>query len=160
MTNFSQKVIEEVFVEQRINSSLLDFINALHVKAEQIRLIEESKPIEVEVCDILPELSEGATIEGAINSHIKKHIVGFSDSFYDPDSTLEDSGADNIFYFKVGDKFYEVNVHCTAEWCSEWSMRKNIPGDISATSIKELTTYEIVKYENKGNYYILRIPKK
>jgi len=160
MTNFSQKVIEEVFVEQRINSSLLDFINALHVKAEQIRLIEESKPIEVEVCDILPEIVEGETVEESVKSYVKKHIVGFIDSFYYPNKILEDCGEDKIFYFKIGDKFYELNVHCVVEWRGDWSTRKNVIVDLVVTSIIELTNYEIVKYEKNGNYYILNIPKK
>ena len=71
---------------------------------------------------------------------------------------MDDDGSDDVMYFKVLDKFYEVELHCEAEWVSEWSVRKNLPGEISVTNVKEVTPLRIVKEE--AVYIQLEIPKK
>lgn len=77
-----------------------------------------------------------------------------SDDKYDTvmnacDDDLDDSGVDYIEYLKIGDKLYKVNLHCSAEWCGDWSVRKNLPGDITIKSFGEVKNYDVLK-EYKG----------
>ena len=58
---------------------------------------------------------------------------------------MPDEGVDRIEYFKIGNEIYEVDLHCEAEWVGDWSVRKNLPGEVSATSIKKITDFEILQ---------------
>jgi hypothetical protein len=164
MTKFSQKDIEEVFEEQEIRFPIVDFMNALNAnvkrKEREAEEIEARKPLLIEVCApaIITQLKEGETPEEAIKLSIKKdrNEHGLWDLFYESDG-MDDDGSDDVIYFKVLDKFYEVNLHCEAEWVSEWSVRKNLPGDINVTNVKEVTPLRIVKEE--AVYIQLEIPK-
>jgi hypothetical protein len=58
---------------------------------------------------------------------------------------IPDEGADTEELFKIGDKLYNVKLHCEAEWCGDWSVRANLAGDISITEIEEITDYEVLQ---------------
>ena len=164
MTKFSQQDIEEVFEEQEIRFPIKDFMNALNAnvrrKKKEAEEIEARKPILIEVCApaIITQLKEGENPEKAIKFSIKKerNEHGLWDLFYDREG-MDDDGSDDIMYFKVLDKFYEVELHCEAEWVGDWSVRKNLPGDISVTKIKEVIPIRIVQEED--TYIQLEIPK-
>lgn len=164
MTKFSQKDIEEVFEEQEIRFPIKDFMNALNAnvtrKKREAAEIEAKKPLLVEICApaIITQLKEGETPEEAIKFSIKKDKSEHAlwDLFYEYDG-MDDDGSDDVMYFKVLDKFYEVDLHCEAEWVSDWSVRKNLPGDISVTKIREVNPIRIVQEED--TYIQLEIPK-
>jgi hypothetical protein len=165
MTKFSQKDIEEVFAEKEIHFPIEDFINSLNVhvkrKKKEAAEIEAKKPLLVEICApaIITQLKEGETPEEAIKFSIKKdrNEHALWDLFYEFHG-MDDDGSDDVMYFKVLDKFYEVDLHCEAEWVSDWSVRKNLPGEISVTNVKEVTPIRIVTEEDV--YIQLEIPKK
>jgi len=162
MTKFSQQDIEEVFAEKEINFPIEDFINSLNVnvkrKKKEAAEIEAKKPLLVEVCApaIITQLKEGQTPEEAIHHSVENDDHAYSDLFYDEDG-MDDDGADDTVYFKVLDKFYAVDIHCEAEWVGDWSVRKNLPGDISVMDFREVTPIRIIQEED--TYIQLEIPK-
>lgn len=92
-----------------------------------------------------------------INEFINKVVrnADYHDFFY-IEGGLPDKGVDDIDYYKVGDKIYEVSLHCEAEWVGDWSVRENLPGEVSLVSVLEITDFEILKDE--GNYILIQIP--
>lgn len=111
------------------------------------RTNKESFKNTVCVSDILPALKEKETVKKVILKSLKDVA---HDMFYDEEG-LDDEGADETVVFKIGDNFYEVDLHCEAEWVGDWSVRKNLPGELSVTSVKEIKKYEI---QSEGDGYI------
>jgi hypothetical protein len=62
---------------------------------------------------------------------------------------LDDSGVEYTEYLKIGDKVYKANLHCSAEWCGDWSVRANTPGKVTLKSFGEVKNYEVAM-ESKG----------
>lgn len=162
MIKFSQEDIEEVFAEQEIRFPIKDFMNALKAnvqrKKREAAEIEARKPLIVEICApaIITKLKEGETPEEAIHNSVENDEHDYHDLFYD-EKGLDDEGADDTVYFKVLDKFYAVDIHCEAEWVSDWSCRKNLPGDVNVMDFREVTPIRIIKEED--TYIQLEIPK-
>lgn len=163
MTKFAQEDIEEVFAEQEIKFPIEDFINALKANAKRRKQkekeIEDSKPNFVEIYSpaIIQDLEDDETPEEAIENSVENDDHAYSDLFYD-EKGMDDEGDNAIVYFKVLDKFYEVEIHCEADWVGDWSVRKNLPGDVSIVSIEELKTFKV--QEDTEDYISLEIPKK
>lgn len=114
---------------------------------------KESKRAEIEAFKrtayieyVLPALKEKETIEGVVLNELKGIT---SDIFYNEDG-LDDSGADETMVFKIGDAFYEVDLHCKAEWIGDWSVRQNVPGEVTVESVREIKSFEIKK-ESEGS---------
>lgn len=162
MAKFTKEDIEEVFAEQEIKFPIDDFINALNAnvkrKKKEAEEIEARKPLLVEICApaIITQLKEGQTPEEAIHHSVENDDHAYSDLFYH-EKGLDDDGADDTVYFKVLDKFYEVDIHCEAEWVSDWSCRKNLPGDVNVMDFREITPIKIIIEED--TYIQLEIPK-
>lgn len=148
--------IEKVFIEKNINFRFSDFLEALMEKNVERIKMKAAKPkfIDVEVCYIYPAITDGMYIESFIQKHVKEHNDGYF-SYFKED--LDDDGAEMIDYIKIGDKFYAAEIHCTAEWYGEWSLRCNLPDKITVKSVKEVTEYTIKKTD--PNYIILTIPE-
>lgn len=91
--------------------------------------------------EILPALKDDETLEDVILESIEDVT---HDMFYDPDG-LDDEGADVTNVFKIGDAFYEVDLHCEANWVGDWSVRKNLPGDVSVEAMREIKKFKIEK---------------
>lgn len=154
MEKYTLEDIQATLRENKIPAAT--FIKSLNKqvdlrKAEEKRQkkLEAQKPIEVHIesDEIIKSPEDGMTHKEAIEDKVENN--DYRDLFYDSDG-LDDSGADDVVYFKVEDKFYEVEIHCEAEWVGDWSVRKNLPGDVSATKITELTKYKVKKATNKG----------
>lgn len=125
--------------------STQEFTEALTVKETTRTQIEAFKKIAY-VEDRLPALKKDETLEQVILKHTNTLS---SDMFYDEDG-LDDSGADETVVFKVGEQFYEVDLHCTAKWIGDWSVRKNLPGKISIEDIREIKEFEMEKDVHDG----------
>lgn len=156
MQTFNIQLIEKVYKENNIPFPFEKFLKSLMVekKKEDDNLLatikeEERKHkahfvySEVDVDNIDYE------------SFIKKEVKEY-DYWYDFfDFELPDEGANTTQYFKIGNKLYEVETHCEAEWCGDWSVRANLPGKVAVISIKEITNYEIL--EEAKNYLYFKL---
>ena len=109
-----------------------------------MKLKEEKSKIRVE--NIYPEPNDGKTIKNFIKSIVKKG--DWYDVFADED--LDDDGADINDYYMIGDKLYDVELHCEAEWCGDWSVRANLPGEVTVVTIREITHFEILEKNKKS----------
>ena len=161
---FKKEDIETVFKEKNIQFPLEEFIQALTQKElarqkayEEELAIEAAKPESFEIYKeaILEAPTPGTRVEDLIISAVKNN--DYYDLFYDSDG-MDDDGEDATVYFKVGDKFYKVEIHCEADWVGDWSVRKNLPGNVNVESIKEVSVYTVRKDE--GDYILIDIPKK
>jgi len=155
---FSKASIEKAFKENGIKFPLKDFIKSLRdkekpkqTKKKVVKKKSNFKTIEIYNENIHPALENNNTIQEFLEEKIDNG-EGYYDMFYDSNG-LSDDGADDVEYHKVGDKIYEVSLHCEAEWVPDYSVRKNLPGDVSITEIKEITDFKIIKKES----YCLRI---
>lgn len=114
----------KVLEEERM---LEDEIKRLQKQEEEkIKYIEDDFDFDGLPFDTTPEKLIKSTLRDV------KH-----DMFYEYDG-LPDEGVDRTIYVKIGDKIYEVKLHCEAEWVGDWSVRKNLPGDVSIISITEI----------------------
>lgn len=158
---YSVEALENVFNEQQIQFPFDKFYEL--VRKEELRLInvEAAKPKfktkEIHNIHPLPEDSTAEGIEEFIVETIEKNADegNYHDFFYDYEG-LPDEGVDKIDYYKVGDKLYEIELHCSAEWVSDWSVRKNLPGDVSIGEIKEVKDFTISA--DYGDYIVISIP--
>lgn len=141
-------VIEQAFknlnLEAQLPSFLIEVVNEQN-KVEKVK--EEAKAEEAKkrvvsyVYDELPEDEDD--VEGFIEG-----VVFEEDWFDNFEGDLDDDGADDIIYFMIANKLYEVEIHCEAEWCSDWSVRANLPSTVSVKSITEKTDYEIIGHND------------
>lgn len=53
-------------------------------------------------------------------------------------------------------QFFAAEI-CDIGWCGDYSMRCNIPGDLSIKSLKELTNFTIT--DDRGTYQGIKINK-
>ena len=126
--------------------------------------IEECKKVEKELADEKKgkkkaeeeearRFQEYEVVKGTPSDNMKQFFdeyfrnADMHDFFYDYDG-LPDEGVDETFYYKVGDKLYLVEAHCEAEWVGDWSVRKNLPGEISATNVIEVEKFEIINEDD------------
>ena len=142
--NINIKTLEKVYSECGITTPFYDFISALKAEMKfnkqqkKLKRIEEASIIHIDY-----EFSEvKIPIEDFIKNQIEEESDILSDVFYYED--FPDEGDDFYTYWKINDLYYEIIIHCYAEWISEWSARKNVIGDISLLSFKEIINYEII----------------
>jgi hypothetical protein len=124
----------------------IDTFNEKNEEKELDRSQKESFKNICEVSYILPALKADEDIKDVIyelDDDIKEYFYEFEG--------LDDNGEDKVFIFKIGDNFYEVDIHCSANWVGDFSVRKNLPGDLSIVSIKEIKEYTII---SSGDNYI------
>jgi len=154
MKNVSIEVLRKVYTDLEIEYPIEDFLSTLEHHNniiqqekdkiyEQNRLanIEESKKFYVEnVFDSLPEEHKDC-VEDYIGKIVRE--MNLWDAFYDPDG-IDDEGENMTEYFLIGDKLYLVDIHCEAEWCGDFSSRKNLPGAISVESVNEVEGFDII----------------
>ena len=155
---FSASAIERVFKEQKIKCDFNTFITALidvekKDKAEKAA-IEKEESLKIHVEMVYPALKKDVTIEEFIEELIDERDDWYDHFQVDAEGGMDDDGEDDTLYYKVGDKFYEVEIHCEADWVGDWSVRANLPGDVSVVSIKEIENFEIV--ETKKNSVIIK----
>ena len=93
----------------------------------------------IEAGDILPALKENETIEKVVLKSLEDVA---HDIFYEAGG-LDDDGATETMVFKIGESFYEIDLHCEAEWVGDWSVRKNLPGDLSVLDVREIKEFTI-----------------
>ncbi len=144
-------VIEQAFKNLNLESHLPSFLTEVANEQNKVDKIKEEAKIEAGkkrvvsyVYDELPEDDVEGFIEG---------VVSEEDWFDNFESAVEesDNGADDIIYFMIANKLYEVEIHCESEWCSDWSVRANLPGNVSVTSVTEKTDYEIIGHNDSFN---------
>jgi len=144
---FIKEDIEKAFQEQNIQIPLEQFIDLVRVKSKERKKAEAVKKAAakpknrtVEIYNIHPALpsQEEKDVEAFLNTVVPKTNT----DLFDHDD-FPDEGADETDYYKIGDRIYEVEVHAEAEWYGEWSMRCNMPSDVSLVSFKEITDFKI-----------------
>lgn len=157
---FSKQAIEKAFKENGIKFPLKDFIKSLRnkekpktSKKKTVKSKPKFKTIEIYKENIHPILEDGVTIEQFMEEVVDNGE--YYDLFYDSDG-MSDNGADDIEYHQVGEKVYKISLHCKAEWIGDWSVRKNLPGNVSVTEIEEIKDFKIKKKESYAN--IIQIP--
>lgn len=75
---------------------------------------------------------------------LSKVIVKLEDEYkYDMYEEIDDEGVEYTKPFIVDGKFYEAELFCKAEWCGDFSSRRNLPGEIDVIKILEIVDYEI-----------------
>ena len=160
MKNVSIEVLRKVYTDLKVEYPLEDFISALETESraaqeekdkseEKKRLakIEEAKKIYVEhVFDVVPEEHKDC-VEDYIDEIVSE--MDLWEAFYDEDG-MDDEGETITEFLLVGDKLYLVDIHCEAQWVGDWSVRKNLPGDISVESVKEVEGFDIIERTADG----------
>jgi hypothetical protein len=155
MKTVSIEVLERVYNNLEIDYPINDLLSALQVEQDRIndennkeiereRLAkeEESKKIWIEnVREKLPEEHKDC-VEDYIDELVEE--MEWWDVFYDYDG-MDDDGDDTSEYFLIGDKLYLVDIHCEAEWVGDWSVRKNLPGDVSVQAVHEVDGFTIIE---------------
>jgi hypothetical protein len=156
---FSLEAIEQAFREIEDQEMTQEFIGILTTKQDELdkaetrRKAEEAKFKKIEIYEhnIHPETTEDVT--NFLTERVKNG--DYYDLFADDD--LPDEGSDDVEYHKIGDRIYELSLHCEAEWIGDWSVRANVPGEITITSLREITDFEVI--EARDSYITLRIRK-
>jgi hypothetical protein len=125
------------------NDEFFKVLNEETAKITEARVqkeVEKSKTKRIDD-DYFFELSEGDTIEEFFEELADDDNIR---EFFCCEDEIPDEGLEDVIYVKVGDKFYEVEIACDAEWIGDWSVRANVVGDVSINSFKEIEEYEIV----------------
>ena len=135
---FPKEVVKRPEYTGKTKISTQEFTEGLEEK-EIKRSKKESFKKTAHVEDILPALKEKETINKVVLKSIKDVA---HDLFYEEDG-LDDEGADETLVFKIGDCFYEIDLHCDAEWVGDWSVRKNLPGKVSVEAVREIKEFQI-----------------
>ena len=150
MTKELQKLIKEIFDENNIDFKVTKFLQILKEKEKKERDLKKQKTLErekrqnllcsiEEVKDINDEYGSDWILEEVISEEVDNYINDkccLHDIFgYDG---YPDEGVTEIFYAKYGDKYYELEIHCGAEWIGDWSVRANVPSDTTIKSVKEI----------------------
>ncbi len=152
MAKYDLKTIEKAFNEMNLNASFTDFKALLEQDEKAIKEKEKAEKARrdatKEVMDFYPALPEGEDVDDFIRDTVPE-----IDDLFDCED-VEDGDADREYYVKVGDKIYQLELTCEAEWVGDWSMRCNVPGTVEVGTIKEITDYEILN-ESDGYMQIL-----
>jgi hypothetical protein len=118
---------------------------------EKTRKDEKKRRININENNIYPDLDNdtygGDTYEERIKSIVDEEDDYFKDKLYGCD--IPDDGSDFDEYLKIGGKVFLVDIHCKADWCGDWSVRANLPGELSVTGIKEIEYELIEEFENE-----------
>lgn len=114
-------------------------------KEKYLKQKEERSYITIDSSFIFDNKNDDMSNEELIREII---IEEYSDTIRDDfrSDDLPDEGDDIIYYWKINDKVYETNIHCSSEWVSDYSARYNAPDELSITSITEIN-YEFVRKE-------------
>ena len=138
--NFNTTILEKVYKEMITEVCYEDFLKSLIIEVKKAKKIEDDLAKEEAtkryVEDIYPELPKDITYKRFIEKIVEEKK--WWDYFYEYDESMDDDGADYEYYIMIGEKAFEVIVHCDAEWVGDWSVRKNLPGEISVSKITEL----------------------
>ena len=117
-----------------------EFLRRLKVVDDEQKLIkynkEEDEAKNIEVYDHFIIKDESTEDVGELLDNCVPDMDWF-DTFYEEDG-IDDDGEDIEEYMLVNDRLYLVQLHCTAEWVSDWSVRKNLPGDVTQHGFKEI----------------------
>jgi hypothetical protein len=156
MKKYTKKAIQNTLDVLNIPSD--NFFSVLKEEKKKLKAIKEKEEIEANSVKkiykdhIFPELPESYEIDEFLEECVEEN--DYHDTFYEYEG-MDDGGADDVVYFKVADKIYEVKLHCEAEWVGDWSVRKNLPGKVSITSIKEIENFEILT--NDEDFIVFKI---
>lgn len=152
MAKYDLTTIEKAFNEMNLNASFTDFKALLEQDKKAIKEKEKAEKARrdatKEVMDFYPAVPEGEDVD----DFIRDTVPTIDDLFTCED--VEDGDAEREYYVKVGDKIYQLELTCEAEWVGDWSMRCNVPGTKEVGTIKEITDYEILN-ESDGYMQIL-----
>jgi hypothetical protein len=157
MKKFSLETIKSVYFSTDFKLPFDDFVKELEAIDKSEKVDEKKKKDDEakkrEVHHVFSELpADYESIDDFLEEKVDEYE--WHDTFYDSDG-IDDDGADTIEYFKVGDKIFEVDLHCEAEWVGDWSVRKNLPGDVSITDFNEITDFTIL--EEDENYLLIKL---
>lgn len=148
MTKELQEIIVEILNNSDINVKA--FLQLIKKKEKEIKALKKQKASEKEkrqsllcsikeVKDIENEYDSDWTLEDVISEEVDCYIndkLSLHDIFAQDD--YPDEGVTGTFYIKYGDKFYELEIHCGAEWIGDWSVRANVPSGTNIKSVKEI----------------------
>lgn len=161
-TKFKESTIRKVLTgmsidDTHITKSVIDeFINLMNKEAEieklEAKRIKEEEDSKLCVEIVIDKLPDGKTVQEWYKEYINENYYG--DAFYRSEG-LPDEGDDLEEYIMIGDKLYLGDIHCEAEWVGDWSVRKNLPGEISVTKITEIKNFEVI--EVKEGYVIAKL---
>lgn len=133
---------------EEFEKALLAEIKKNEDKKQEEKALKEKLKREApkEVYIVIDEADEEDDVEEIISMYLKNDDGGMlSDRFFDEE--IDDDGADLTEFVLVNDKLYSVDFHCEAEWISDWSVRANVPGDVSVEKVTEITSFEILEKE-------------
>ena len=142
-------IIEKVYNKMITEVSYEDFLKTLITEVNEVKKNEDAlakeQALKRSIEDIYPEPPKDTTYEEYITTIVDANE--WWDYFYDFYG-IDDEGVDYEYFIMVGDKVFQVDVHCKAEWVGDWSVRKNLPGEVSVVNITELKFELISKTDN------------
>lgn len=162
MKNVSIKILRKVYGDLKIDYPIGDFIKALESESKaasekEDRIEEEKRLAKIEEAKLFYVENYFETVpdnyKDCIGCYIDEIVDGMDwwDTFYDYDG-MDDEGETISQYFLIGEKLYLVDIHCEAEWCGDYSSRKNLPGPVGVESFVEVEGFDIVeKFESNGD---------
>jgi hypothetical protein len=153
--NFNTTILEKVYKKMITEVSYEDFLDTLIAEVKEVKKNEDALAKEeaskITIEDIYPELPKGTTHEEYIEEIVEENE--WFDYFYDSNG-MDDEGADHEYFIMIEDKAFQVDIHCEADWVGDWSVRKNLPGEVSIVKITELK-YELIS--KKDNTAIIKL---
>lgn len=149
MAKYDLKTIEKAFNEMNLNASFTDFKALLEQDEKAIKEKEKAKKARRDATKDINDIYSIELLEGRDVDDFIRDTVPEIDDLFDCED-VEDGDVEMTYYVKVGDKIYELELTCEAEWVGDWSMRCNVPGTIEVGEIKEITNYEVLVDE--GDY--------
>ena len=151
MGKISKKTLEIVYKEFVPGTSFEDLYKQLErVEAEQKEIIKQEKIKKEFEASKTIVLDSYYIIENDENQEIdlfleyQVDIMDWDSKFYEGDG-IPDDGVDGEEYFLIDGKLYLVSLHCEANWVGDWSVRKNLPGDVNITNFYEIKDFDVIE---------------
>jgi hypothetical protein len=143
-------IIEKVYNNITTKISYDDFLKLLITETNSVKELKKKKEEEerskIYIDNVYPEIDEDISIDDYLEGIVEEYE--WWDVFYDSDG-MPDEGLDDDFYVMVGDKVYKIEVHCEANWVGDWSVRKNLPGDVTINDFNEVN-FELLEKHDGG----------
>jgi hypothetical protein len=153
---YKESIIRKVLSDIGLIVNVDEFIEAMNKELEieklEAKRIQDEEDSKICVEIVLENLVDGEDIRTRIERYFKEES-GYKDGFYGDD--LPDEGVSVDDFVMVGDKLFKLKVHCSAEWCGDWSLRCNLPDEITVTSITQIKKFDVI--ENKSDYIMVKI---
>lgn len=162
---YKESTIRKVLNGFDLTLTIDDFIASMNKeveieKVEENRLKEENRVKKEEedskICVelIIDDLVEGENLKTRLVKYLTKEIY-YKDAF--SDKNFPDEGETIDDFVMVGNKLYKIKIHCSAQWYGDWSLRCNLPDEISVTETTKIKDFEVIDGDKEKGYINVKL---